>query len=148
MKPLVRSAFAGLATGARSQSALAACARAPGRGGRLERFLNRKRVRKSLTRSAAFELVTDKLPVTPARTAPPSVAARVSLGALTGALASSRAGGSGRQGAVVGALTSAAWTYAGPRYRAAAAARTGSDLAGAVLEDAAAVALAAGATRR
>ncbi len=103
MKPLVRSALAGLATGARSQSALAACARTPGRGGRLDRFLNRKRVRKSLTRSAAFELVTDKLPVTPARTAPPSVAARVTLGAVTGALVSSRSGGSGRAGALVGA---------------------------------------------
>ncbi|MFN2559854.1 MAG: DUF4126 domain-containing protein [Jatrophihabitans sp.] len=147
MKPLVRSAFAGLATGARSQSALAACARTPGRGGRFERFLNRRRVRKSLTRSAAFELVTDKLPVTPARTAPPSVGARITLGALTGALASSRAGGSGRRGAVVGALTSAAWTFAGPRYRSVAAARTGSDLPGAVLEDGAAVLLALGATR-
>jgi uncharacterized membrane protein len=147
MKPLVRSAFAGLATGARSQSVLAACARTPGRGGRLERFLNRKRVRKSLTRSAAFELVTDKLPVTPPRTAPASVAARVSIGALTGALASSRAGGSGRRGAVVGAVTSAAWTFAGPRYRSAAAARTGSDLPGAALEDGAALLLAVAASR-
>jgi uncharacterized membrane protein len=147
MKPLVRSALAGLATGARSQSALAACARTPGRGGRLDRFLNRKRVRKSLTRSAAFELVTDKLPVTPARTAPPSVAARVMLGAVTGALVSSRSGGSGRTGALVGAATSGAWTFGGPRYRAAAAARTGSDLPGAALEDAAAVLLALGATR-
>jgi uncharacterized membrane protein len=147
MHPLARSAAAGIATGARSTSALAACARTPGRGSRLERFLNRKRVRQSLKRSAAFELVTDKLPVTPARTAPPSAAARVTLGAVTGALVSSRAGGSGRAGAVVGALTSAAWTFAGPRYRSTAAARTGSDLPGAALEDAAAVLLAVAATR-
>jgi uncharacterized membrane protein len=147
MKPLARSAAAGLASGARSMSALAACARTPGRGSRTDRFLNRKRVRTSLKRSAAFELVTDKLPVTPSRTAPPSVAARLTLGAVTGALASSRAGGSGRSGAVVGAVTSAAWTFAGPRYRSFAAAHTGSDLPGAVLEDGAAVVLALGATR-
>jgi uncharacterized membrane protein len=128
-------------------SGLAACARTPGRGGRIERLLNRKRVRKSLLQSAALELVTDKLPVTPARTAPPSVAARVALGALTGGLASARAGGSGRRGAIVGAATSAAWTYAGPRYRSSMAARTGGDVPGAVLEDAAAALLAIGATR-
>ncbi|MDT4911128.1 MAG: hypothetical protein QOC66_256 [Pseudonocardiales bacterium] len=148
MHPLARAAAAGLATGARSMTALAACARTPGLGGRADRFLNRKRVRKSLTRSAALELVTDKLPVTPPRTAPPSVAARVTLGAVTGALVSARAGGSGRSGAVFGAVASAAWTFAGPRYRSTAAARTGRDLPGAVLEDAAAVLLARGATRR
>jgi hypothetical protein len=142
MKPLVRSALAGFASGARSFSALAACARTPGADGRIERLLHRTRVRRSLRSSAAFELLGDKLPVTPPRTQPPSVAGRVAFGALSGALVSRRGGGRALAGALVGASTSAAWTFAGPQYRAAVAARAGNDLPGALGEDAAALALA------
>lgn len=142
MKPLVRAALAGLATGARSFSALAACSRTTGGDGRVERLLHRPRVRRSLRSSAAFELVGDKLPVTPPRTSPPSLASRVSVGALTGALVARRGGGRAFAGGVVGAAASAAWTFAGPQYRAVLAARTGNDLPGAVLEDAAALGLA------
>ncbi len=142
MKPLVHAALAGVATGARSFSALAACANTAGGLGRVERALHRPRVRRSLRSSAAFELVGDKLPVTPSRTSPPSLAARVSLGALTGALAARRHGGRALAGGAVGVAASAAWTFAGPRYRGAAFARTGSDLPGAVFEDVAALGLA------
>ena len=142
MKPLAHAALAGIATGARSFSALAAIARTPGADGRVERLLHRRRIRRSLRSSAAFELVGDKLPAAPARTSPPSLGSRILFGALTGALVARRHDGRALSGAVVGAATSAAWTFAGPRYRASLSARTGNDLAGAVLEDVAAVGLA------
>jgi hypothetical protein len=147
MRPLLRAGLAGIATGARSFSVLAACARTPGRDTRTERVLHRPIVRKTLGRSRLGELVGDKLPVTPPRTSPPSLAGRVAFGALTGALVSARAGGSSRAGALVGAGTSAAWTFAAPQVRALAAARAGNDLPGAVAEDAAALVLARVVTR-
>lgn len=146
MHPLLRSALAGVATGARSFSALTACARTPGGTNRAERLLHRPRIRSSLTSSAVLELLGDKLPVTPPRNSPSALAGRVALGAISGGLVSVRANGSGRLGAVVGATTSAAWTMAGPRYRALAAERAGSDLPGALAEDTAALALAYAAT--
>jgi hypothetical protein len=143
MKPLVHAGLAGIATGARSFSALTACARTPGADGRLERLLHRPRVRRSLRSSAAFELVGDKLPVTPPRTSPPALASRVALGALTGALVARRHGGRALAGGAVGAATSAGWTFAGPQYRRIASARAGgNDLPGAVLEDVAAYGIA------
>ena len=53
-----------------------------------------------------------------------------------------RHGGRVLTGGAVGAAASAAWTFAGPQYRGALFARTGSDLPGAVLEDVAALGLA------
>jgi uncharacterized membrane protein len=148
MKPLVRAAFAGVASGARSFIAVTAVSRTAGGPGRTERLLHRRGVQRSLRSSAAFELLGDKLPVTPPRTDPPSLAGRVAFGALSGGLVASRGGGRALAGAAVGAATSAAWTLAGPRYRSLAAARTGSDLPGALAEDAAAVTLAWAAARR
>ncbi len=52
------------------------------------------------TLGAAAELVADKLPGTPSRTAPPGLIARIVLGGFVGACVSTAGG----QGAVVGAL--------------------------------------------
>jgi uncharacterized membrane protein len=142
VKPLLRAALAGVASGARSFSALAACALTPGADGRAERILHHKRVRSSLRSSAAFELLGDKLPMTPPRTQSPSVAGRMTLGAVSGALVARRGGGRALAGGLVGGVTAAAWTFAGPQYRALVAKRTGNDLPGALAEDAGALALA------
>jgi hypothetical protein len=147
VKPLTRSALAGLASGARSFSAVSAIARTSTEEGGVERLLRRRPVRRSLRSSALGEIVGDKLPVTPPRTEPPANVARVLLGALSGALVSRRGGGRLVTGGAVGAVTALAWTYAGPRYRAAVAARAGGDLPGALAEDAAAFALARVAAR-
>jgi uncharacterized membrane protein len=48
---------------------------------------------------------------------------------------------------MVGALSAAAWTFAGPQYRAVVAQRAGTDLPGALAEDVGALALARLATR-
>jgi uncharacterized membrane protein len=147
MRPLTRSAIAGIATGARSFTVLAACSRTTPAAGRLDSVLHRSRVRRLLLGAAALELAGDKLPMTPPRTAPPSVAFRVVLGALGGAVVSGRSDERAGAGALAGALGAAAWTFAGVRARAAAQARFTSDLPGAVGEDVAAIALAFAATR-
>jgi uncharacterized membrane protein len=100
--------------------------------------LHRPRVRKSLRSSALLELVSDKLPVTPPRTSPPSLTSRIALGALS-AGEPSRAGDRRRHAVVVGAATAAGWALAGGRYRAVLARRFGSDLPGAAFEDGATV---------
>jgi uncharacterized membrane protein len=58
---------------------------------------------------ALTELVTDKLPQTPSRTAPPGLIARVVMGALTGASVAT----AGAQGTVVGALVGIVGAMAG-----------------------------------
>lgn len=92
-----------------------------------------------LTVLAAGELVTDKLPKTPARTAPPSFAARLVMGGFAGAAMGAAwhwtftALGAGVIGAVLG-------TMGGYHARRAlVAARGGQDLPVALLEDAVAV---------
>jgi uncharacterized membrane protein len=147
MQPLMRSALAGIASGARSLSAVTACAlTAPGRG-RVDALIHRGRVPRVAVAAAALELVGDKLPMTPPRTAPPAFTARVALGAASGGLVAARAGERRTAGALVGAAAAMAWTVLAPHARAAAAARAGRDLPGAVAEDALALLLAAAATR-
>jgi uncharacterized membrane protein len=87
---------------------------------------------------ALGELVVDKLPKTPARTAPPSFAARILLGAFAGAVLGSAWGytwsalGAGAVGAVLG-------TLGGYQARSRLVASHGHDLPIALLEDAVAV---------
>jgi uncharacterized membrane protein len=99
--------------------------------------------------AAAGELVGDKLPSTPSRLTPPVFGSRLVIGALVGALATD---GRDRRAVALGAATglagSAAGTYAGAAYRKAAVGRTHTpDLPWALLEDAAAAALAATAVK-
>lgn len=87
---------------------------------------------------AVGELVNDKLPKTPPRTAPPIFAARIIMGGLAGAVLGAwphwtfTALGSGVIGAVLG-------TLGGYQARNRLAAVTGKDLPIALLEDAVAV---------
>jgi uncharacterized membrane protein len=87
---------------------------------------------------ALGELVLDKLPKTPARTAPPSFGARIVLGAFAGAVLGSAWGytwsalGAGAIGAVLG-------TLGGYQARSRLVASHGHDLPVALLEDAVAV---------
>jgi uncharacterized membrane protein len=87
---------------------------------------------------ALGELVLDKLPKTPARTAPPSFGARIVLGAFAGAVLGSAWGytwsalGAGAIGAVLG-------TLGGYQARSRLVASHGHDLPIALLEDAVAV---------
>lgn len=92
-----------------------------------------------LTVLAVGELVTDKLPKTPARTAAPSFAARLALGAFAGAVIGTAwaytwsALGAGVIGAVLG-------TLGGYEARTRLSASRGRDLPIALLEDGLAVA--------
>lgn len=92
-----------------------------------------------LTVLAIGELVTDKLPQTPARTAPPSFAARMVMGAFAGAVIGAAwhytfsALGAGVIGAVLGTLGGF------HARRLLVAARDGQDLPIALLEDAIAI---------
>ena len=92
-----------------------------------------------LTVLAVAELVADKLPKTPARTAPPSFIGRIILGAFAGAVIGTAWGyrwgglGAGVIGAVLG-------TLGGYHTRKRlVAARSGQDLPIALLEDAVAI---------
>jgi uncharacterized membrane protein len=91
-----------------------------------------------LTVLAIGELVVDKLPKTPSRTAPPSFGARIVLGAFAGAVIGTAWGytwsalGAGVIGAVLG-------TLGGYQARTRLVAAHGHDLPIALLEDAVAV---------
>jgi uncharacterized membrane protein len=87
---------------------------------------------------AVGELVLDKLPKTPSRTAPPSFGARLAFGAFSGFVIGTALGhpwtalGAGVIGAAIG-------TLGGHRVRAHLAKSFGRDLPAALLEDAVAV---------
>lgn len=66
---------------------------------------------------AAAELVADKLPKTPSRTAPPGLIARILMGALTGACVAAGGGQSALVGAVLGAGGGVAGCFGGYRAR-------------------------------
>ncbi|WP_375503895.1 DUF4126 domain-containing protein [uncultured Jatrophihabitans sp.] len=139
----IRRAFLiGLATGCRSQAGLAAISLTPAGPGRIDRLLHRIGGRTGTVLQVVGESVADKLPVTPPRTAPPALYVRLGLGALTAAVLASRCGESLAPAALVGLLGCAASTYAGVPARGALAARFGSDLPGALSEDALALGLA------
>ncbi len=90
---------------------------------------------------AVGELIGDKLPKTPARTKPFSLAARLGFGATCGAALASIAGASLPAGAVLGALGALAGSYAGLGLRRALTGGAGlSDPPVALTEDALALA--------
>ena len=70
-----------------------------------------------LTLFALVELVTDKLPKTPSRTAPPGLIARIVLGGLSGACVASAGGEEIVFGAVLGIIGALAGTYGGYQAR-------------------------------
>jgi uncharacterized membrane protein len=90
---------------------------------------------------ALFELVNDKLPNTPARTALPGLSARMLTGAFGGAALAVSAGGSVVIAALVGIIGALAGTFGGYNLRHALVSRAHlPDLAVALVEDGIAVA--------
>ena len=69
------------------------------------------------TMLALVELVTDKLPKTPSRTAPPGLIARILLGGLSGACVASAGVGRILLGVVLGIVGALAGTYGGYQAR-------------------------------
>ena len=147
---LLRSAALGAATGARSSAGIAALAftSRPTDEGRIASVLGSRRGRLVAAVLAAGELITDKLPVTPGRTGPPGLAPRVAFGATAAAGLARREGDQYALPALVGVGTAVAAAFLGQRLRGVVADRFGSDLPGAVFEDAAAALLGLRGARR
>jgi uncharacterized membrane protein len=90
---------------------------------------------------ALFELVNDKRPTAPARTAPPSRVARVVLGAFGGACVAAALGAGVGFGLALGIVGALAGTFAGYQARTGLVKALGtSDLYIALLEDAVTIA--------
>jgi uncharacterized membrane protein len=138
----------GIVAGLRSMTALAAVAWAAHFGGlsldgRPLAFLQSGVARYLLLAAMLGELVTDKLPFTPARTGPGPFAARITSGALSGAAVTVAAGGSLILGGIAGVLGALAGTLGGYRARTGLVRRLEvPDYVIAVLEDVVAVGLA------
>jgi uncharacterized membrane protein len=136
LRDLAGAALLGAASGLRTSAGPAALVV---RG----RLLRDHPARFAVLAAAAGELVGDKLPMTPPRTAPPALAGRVASGAVSGgALA-------GVPGAGLGAAAAVGGAFAGSRARRGLGSRTGlpDPLLGAV-EDGVVIAAAALASRR
>lgn len=146
MNGLVRAALAGWATGDRAFCAITVWLTKPAPGDSMPPVLRSPRARNVLSLAAVGELIGDKLPKTPPRTAPPALVARLVLAGICGAVLGRREGAvASRAGAAV--VAAAASSFAGPPARAALSSRLGSDLPGALLEDLTAYGLAAAAMR-
>jgi uncharacterized membrane protein len=90
---------------------------------------------------AVVELIADKLPKTPPRTAPPGLIARIVFGGLCGVAIAISAGGSLIIAAVVGVIGALFGTFAGYKIRHALIVRGHlPDLAVALIEDVIAIA--------
>ncbi len=145
----LRATLLGAATGMRSMTGLAAIALTTRRGahpawvGRLGGRWGR-----GLTSLAAGgELLTDKSAELPSRLEPPVFGYRLALGAVSAAALAKREGARLVAPVVLAVAGAAGATYLGVRWRAFAQ-RRGRATAGAVVEDLAAMGLAAAATRR
>lgn len=88
-------------------------------------FLGSPRLSKVLLVMALGELVGDKLPVTPSRTAFPSLLGRAASGGLVGAAIFVSEGRRDATGGAVGALAAVAGSFAGEQLRALAGQKTG-----------------------
>jgi uncharacterized membrane protein len=166
-RTLARAALIGAATGSRSVTGLAALALAtPAAAARQpDRALGRSWAKGLVTAGALGELAGDKLPATPDRLSARGLVGRVLLAALAGQVVARRAwpsrpgdpdpadpdpaadlaGEAAATAVAVGTALAAAWL--GSHWRRVATRRLGRDWPGAVLEDAAAVSLAAAAVR-
>jgi uncharacterized membrane protein len=104
------------------------------------KFMGSTAVVTLFTLLALVELVTDKLPSTPSRTAPPGLIARIVLGGLSGATVAAAGATAFALGAVLGVLGGIAGTFAGYQVRTRLVrALKVPDLVIAVLEDVVAV---------
>ncbi len=132
----------GAISGLRSLSGPALVSRAASRGGldlggtRLA-FLGSPRLSKALLVMALGELVGDKLPTTPSRTARPPLLGRAATGGLVGAALFVSEGRRATTGAALGSSAAVAAAFAGERLRALLVEKTNlPDPAVALAEDA------------
>ncbi len=88
-------------------------------------FLGSPRVSKTLLVMALGELVVDKLPATPSRTALPPLLARAASGALVGAALFASDGRRAAAGAALGSSAAVAAAFAGERLRVFVGEKTG-----------------------
>jgi uncharacterized membrane protein len=150
---IFRTAVVGFATGIRSMAGTAFLAARAGmepRGFKGTRFgwLAYRPVAALFGLMAAGEVVVDKLPILPARTAPGPLFGRIQFGALAGAALFTEADAPAWQGALLGAVSAVAGAFAGYNYRTRAArALNVPDLPVALVEDAATAGLAAAALK-
>src|SRR5215510_698344 len=94
-----------------------------------------------LTLLAVVELVADKLPKTPSRTAPPGLIARIVMGGLTGACVAAAGGKGALLGSVVGAVGGVVCCFGGYQARTRLVKPLGTpDIYVALLEDLVAIA--------
>ena len=132
----------GAISGLRSLSGPAFVSRAASRGylnleGTSLAFLGSPRLSKALLVMALGELVGDKLPATPSRTALPALLGRAVSGALVGAAMFTSDGRSAATGAAIGSSAAVAAAFAGEQLRALAGENTGlPDPVVALVEDA------------
>lgn len=84
---------------------------------------------------ALLELVADKLPSTPARTAPPPLIARCVTGAFTGSCIAAAGAGSAVVGALLGLVGALVGTFGGYQARMRLTQAIDLPLAAAVIED-------------
>jgi uncharacterized membrane protein len=98
--------------------------------------------------ASAAEAVADKLPVVPSRTTPAGLAPRVVLGATSAAALARRDGHDPTLAGLVGLAAATGAAVLGVRWRAAAQRLWGSDLPGALGEDATTALLAYAGSRR
>jgi uncharacterized membrane protein len=143
---LVSALLIGIVAGSRAMMAPAAVSLAARTGwlalqGTGLAFLGHPVTSVLLTVLALGELVTDQLPSTPSRTVPVQFGARLVSGGLAGAAVGMTAG-SAPSGIVAGLIGAVIGTFGGRAARGALARAFGSDRPAALLEDAAAIALA------
>jgi len=134
---LLRAAALGAASGSRSTAGVTAVALASRRGdaGRVASGLGSTAGTAVSGVLALGELVSDKLPATPSRLAPPALGGRVLLGGTAAAAEARRDGHDPVLPALIAAGVAVGAAVLGNRLRGVAAQRFGSDKPGAFLED-------------
>ena len=110
-----RAAALGITAGMRSQLPLALLARTAARTG--PQWLRKRTVPTNLYLSAAGEIVGDKLPMTPSRLEPLSMAGRLVFGSFSGAILVRRLEAPVLAGVMAGALGAVAGSLAGYHAR-------------------------------
>jgi uncharacterized membrane protein len=140
---LLRAAALGAATGSRSTAGVAAVAltSTPADRGPVASRLGTTTGKILSGLAAAGEVAVDKHPATPSRLAAQGLLPRTALGAASAAIAADRDGHDAALPALVGLGGAVASAALGVRLRAAAQRRFGTDLPGAVAEDAVAATL-------
>ena len=132
----------GAISGLRSASGPAFVGRAANRGhmdldGTPLAFLGSPRLSKALTLAQLGEIIGDKLPMTPSRTAWPPLLGRAVSGGLVGAAAFLSEGRHAATGAILGSSAAVAAAFAGENLRAIAVEKSGLPNPGvAIVEDA------------